>query len=75
MLGYVHARRRRPCRIAASIADVPMPKFKVLLTDYAWADLEIERRMLAEIDAELVVVAAAGRRDVWPRWPPTSTRS
>ncbi len=32
-----------------------MPKFKVLLTDYAWADLEIERRTLAEIDAELVV--------------------
>lgn len=32
-----------------------MPKFKVLLTDYAWADLDIERRTLAEIDAELVV--------------------
>lgn len=32
-----------------------MPEFKVLLTDYAWADLEIERRILAEIDAELVV--------------------
>ncbi len=32
-----------------------MPSFQVLLTDYAWADLEIERRILAEIDAELIV--------------------
>ena len=32
-----------------------MPKFKVLLTDYAWNDLDIERRTLAEIGAELVV--------------------
>jgi D-3-phosphoglycerate dehydrogenase len=32
-----------------------MPKFKVLLTDYAWADLDIERQTLAQIDAELVV--------------------
>jgi D-3-phosphoglycerate dehydrogenase len=32
-----------------------MPKFKVLLTDYAWADLDIERQTLAEIDAELIV--------------------
>ena len=32
-----------------------MPRFKVLLTDYAWPDLEIERRTLREIDAELVV--------------------
>ena len=32
-----------------------MPKFKVLLTDYAWPDLDIERQTLAEIDAELVV--------------------
>jgi D-3-phosphoglycerate dehydrogenase len=32
-----------------------MSKFKVLLTDYAWPDLEIERRTLAEVDAELVV--------------------
>ena len=35
-----------------------MPKFKVLLTDYAWNNLDIERRTLAEIDAELVVAAA-----------------
>ena len=32
-----------------------MPRFYVLLTDYAWPDVEIERRTLAEIDAELVV--------------------
>ncbi len=32
-----------------------MPKFKVLLTDYAWPELEIEHRTLGEIDAELVV--------------------
>ena len=32
-----------------------MPQFKVLLTDYAWNDLDIERKTLAEIDAELVV--------------------
>jgi D-3-phosphoglycerate dehydrogenase / 2-oxoglutarate reductase len=38
-----------------------MPKFKVLLTDYAWNDLDIERRILDEADAELVV---AGKQDV-----------
>lgn len=32
-----------------------MPRFRVLLTDYAWPDLEIERGVLAEIDAELIV--------------------
>jgi D-3-phosphoglycerate dehydrogenase len=32
-----------------------MSKFKVLLTDYAWPDLEIERRTLARVGAELVV--------------------
>ena len=39
----------------------PMSKFKVLLTDYAWPNLDIERRTLAEIDAELVV---APRQDL-----------
>ena len=29
--------------------------YKVLLTDYAWPDLEIERTILSEYDAELVV--------------------
>jgi D-3-phosphoglycerate dehydrogenase len=32
-----------------------MPSHKVLLTDYAWPDLEIERNILADYDAELVV--------------------
>jgi D-3-phosphoglycerate dehydrogenase len=32
-----------------------MSKFKVLLTDYAWPDLDIERQTLAEVDAELIV--------------------
>jgi D-3-phosphoglycerate dehydrogenase len=32
-----------------------MARFRVLLTDYAWPDLEIERAILAEYDAELVV--------------------
>ena len=34
----------------------PMPaRFRVLLTDYAWPDVSIERDTLAEIDAELIV--------------------
>ena len=32
-----------------------MPEFKVLLTDYAWPNLEIERRTLDEVDAALIV--------------------
>jgi len=32
-----------------------MSRYKVLITDYAWPDVEIERRTLAEIDAELIV--------------------
>lgn len=32
-----------------------MPRFHVLITDYAWPDVEIERRTLAEVDAELIV--------------------
>ncbi len=32
-----------------------MPRFKVLLTDYAWPDLDIERRILREAEAELIV--------------------
>ena len=38
-----------------------MSAYKVLLTDYAWNDLDIERNTLAEIDAELIV---APRQDV-----------
>src|SRR6186713_1317599 len=36
-----------------------MPRFKVLLTDYAWPDVEIERGTLAEVDAELIVAEKA----------------
>jgi D-3-phosphoglycerate dehydrogenase len=32
-----------------------MPRFRVLLTDYAWPELDLERHTLSEIDAELVV--------------------
>ncbi len=32
-----------------------MPRFKVLLTDYAWPDLDIERAVLTAGDAELIV--------------------
>ena len=39
-----------------------MPRFHVLITDYAWPDVEIERRMLAEVDAELIV-AEKGKQD------------
>ncbi len=35
-----------------------MSKYKVLLTDYAWPNLDIERRTLAEVDAELIVATA-----------------
>ena len=35
-----------------------MSKFKVLLTDYAWPDVEIERAILARADAELAVASA-----------------
>ena len=40
-----------------------MPRFRVLITDYAWPDVEIERRTLAEIDAELIV-AEKSQQDV-----------
>ena len=39
-----------------------MSRYKVLITDYAWPDVEIERRTLAEIDAELIV-AEKSRQD------------
>jgi D-3-phosphoglycerate dehydrogenase len=35
-----------------------MPRYRVLLTDYAWPDLEVERSILAEFDAELIVAPA-----------------
>ena len=38
-----------------------MPRFHVLITDYAWPDVEIERSTLAEIDAELTVAEKSQR--------------
>ena len=35
-----------------------MPQTQVLLTDYAWPDLDIERQVLAEADAELIPAPA-----------------
>ena len=35
-----------------------MAKYRVLLTDYAWPNLDVERVILAEYDAELVVAPA-----------------
>ena len=32
-----------------------MPKYKVLVTDYAWPSLDIERQTLAQVEADLVV--------------------
>lgn len=36
-----------------------MAKFRVLITDYAWADLSIERRVLEAGDAELIVAPSS----------------
>ena len=36
-----------------------MSKWRVLLTDYAWSDLEIERGVLEKIDAELIEAPSA----------------
>ena len=36
-----------------------MPEYKVLLTDYAWADVEIERSTLEDVDAELILAPAS----------------
>jgi len=57
---------------------------RVLVTDFAWESLDIERRILAEVDAE-VVVAGAGERELieqardadgiltnWRRVPPAA---
>src|SRR5438445_6826119 len=52
----------RLLRPHSSWSKLVMPRFKVLLTDYAWPDVEIERRTLAEIDAELIV-AEKGKQD------------
>ncbi len=40
-------------------AAIAMPDFRVLLTDYAWADLDVERDILAEVNAELLLPEAS----------------
>ena len=39
-----------------------MPRFRVLLTDYAWRDLDIERSVLVAGDAELVVAPSGDEK-------------
>lgn len=41
-----------------------MPDFKVLLTDYAWPDVTIERSILAQAGAELVLPPATDERSL-----------
>jgi len=46
-----------------------MPQYKVLITDFAWPDLDVERQILARCGAELVVAPAhdvATLRDAVP---------
>ena len=53
--------------------DAPI-MYRVLLTDYAWPDLEIERAILKKADAELIV-AEKPTPPRWPAWPPIAMRS
>ena len=41
-----------------------MSKYKVLVTDYAWPDLEIEKQILAEVDAEIIQPASQSEADI-----------
>ena len=52
-----------------------MRPYRVLLTDYAWPDLEIERTILAEYDAELVVAPDRELATLIAAGCATSTRS
>ena len=47
-----------------------MPRYRALYTDYPWADVEIERQLLAEVDCELIVVARQQGGDARRRWRP-----
>ena len=42
-----------------------MAKYQVLVTDYAWPSLEIERRILGAVGAELRLQKAARRRSYY----------
>jgi len=41
-----------------------MPAYQALLTDYAWADLDLEREILAQADAELLLPASGDTNDL-----------
>lgn len=41
-----------------------MPTHKILLTDYAWDNLNLERKILAEIDADLLLPASGAEADL-----------
>lgn len=61
-----------------------MPEYKVLITDYAWPDLEIERAVLADVGAELILphasdedsltAAAAGVDAIMTNWARVTAR-
>lgn len=41
-----------------------MPAYKILVTDYAWPNLDIERQILAGIDAELIVAERGSAEEI-----------
>ena len=49
--------------------------YRVLLTDYAWPDLEIERAILKKAGAELVVADKTDASLAGSPWPPIAMRS
>ncbi|BBO31407.1 C-terminal binding protein [Lacipirellula parvula] len=61
-----------------------MAKYRALYTDYPWADVEIERRLLAEVDCELIVAPdnkeetqarlASGMDVILTCWAPVTAR-
>ena len=46
---------RRVCRTTPGTRSLLMGRFTVLVTDFAWPSLEIEREILARVDADLLV--------------------
>ena len=61
-----------------------MAKFRVLVTDYAWPDLSVERQVLGQIDAEIVLpegkseeqlqAAAQGVDAIMTNWASTTSK-
>ena len=50
-----------------------MPTFTVLVTDVAWPSLDIEREILEQVDAELVLAERGDAEEL--TWPCRSRRS